>query len=193
MASAILIPCAQTDWQAAGRFSSSTPVDINAEGEREIEQWASMIADHAPATIYYCDRSPSDQTARLLAKQLNTKAKKVAHLEEIGMGLWEGLTPEQLKKRFGKAYKQWKGDPSSVHPPEGEDLAAGAERLLAVFNQLARKHRNECFGVVLGRLSFPAMRCNLEQAGFDVFWKMASDQPVRYLVSADEDKVVLTT
>ncbi len=193
MTSAILIPWAQTEWQAAGRFSSSTPVDVNEEGERQIEQWASMIADHAPATIYHCDRSPSDQTARLLAKQLNTRAKKVAHLEEIGMGLWEGLTPEQLKKRFGKAYKQWKGDPSSVHPPESEDLAAGAECLLEVFNQLARKHRNECFGVVLGRLSFPATRCNLEEAGFDMFWKMASDQPVRYLISAEEDKVVLTT
>ena len=193
MTSAILIPCAQTDWQAAGRFSSSTPLDVNEEGERQVEQWAAMLADHAPEAIYSSDRSPSDQTAKLLAKQLNTKTKKVAHLEEIGMGLWEGLTPEQLKQRFGKAYKQWKGDPSRVHPPEGEDLAAGAERLIAAFNQLARKHRNECFGVVLGRLSFAAMRCNLEEAGFDVFWKMASDQPVRYMISADEDKVVLTT
>ena len=72
-------------------------------------------------------------------------------------------------------------------------LADGAERLLAVFNQLARKHKNDCFGVVLGPLSFPATRCNLEEAGFGMFWKMVSDQPVRYLISADEDKVVLTT
>ncbi len=193
MTSAILIPCAQTNWQAAGRFCSSTPVDVNEEGERQIEQWASMLADHAPATIYCSDRSPSDQTALLLAKQLNTKAKKVAQLREIGLGLWEGLTPDQLQKRFGKAYKQWKGDPSSVHPPEGEELAAGAERLLAAFNQLARKHTDECFGVVLGRLSFSATRCNLEDAGFDEFWQMASDQPVRYLIGAEKDKFVLAT
>ncbi len=193
MSSAILIPCAQTDWQAAGRLSSSTPVDVNEEGERQIEQWASIISDHAPATIYCGHRSPSDQTAKLLAERLHKKSKKLADLEEIGMGLWEGLTPDRLKKRFGKAYKQWKDDPSSVHPPEGEALAEGAERLLAVFRQLTRKHRNECFGVVLGRLSFSAMRCNLEEVGFDVFWELAADQPVRYLISAEEDKVVLTT
>jgi broad specificity phosphatase PhoE len=193
MTSAILIPCAQTDWQAAGRFVSSTPVDVNEEGELQVEKWASMIIDHAPVAIYCSERSPSDQTARLLAERLNKKFKRLADLEEIGMGLWEGLTPQQLKKRFGKAHKQWKDDPSSVHPPEGEDLADGAERLLTVFNQLARKHSNECFGVVLGPLALPAMRCNLEEAGFEMFWKMASDQPVRYLISADEGKAVLTT
>ena len=72
-------------------------------------------------------------------------------------------------------------------------MAEGAERLLAVFRLLTRKHRHECFGVVLGRLSFSAMRCNLEEVGFDVFWELAADQPVRYLISAEEDKVVLTT
>ncbi len=85
MSSGILIPCAQTDWQAAGRLSSSTPVDVNEEGERHIEQWASIISDHAPVTIYCSNRSPSDQTAKRLAERLHKKAKKLADLEEIGM------------------------------------------------------------------------------------------------------------
>ncbi len=60
------------------------------------------------------------------------------------------------------------------------------------FQRLARKHENACFAVVTGPLAFAALRCNLENAAYNLFWKMATDKPVKYLVNVDQNKALLT-
>lgn len=191
MTSAVLIPWAQTEWQAAGRHASSTPVELNAHAAQQIEQWADMISAHSPVTIYFFDRDPGSHTARLIAARLGIKAKVADGLEEVSMGLWEGLTPSDMKKRFAKAYRQWKEDPASVCPPEGETLPSAGERLAEEFQRLAKKHENACFAVLTGPLAFAALRCNLENAAYNMFWKMATDKPVKYLVNVDQNKALL--
>ncbi len=193
MTSAILIPWAETDWQAAGRYASSTPVPINEHGVQQIGRWAEMVAPHDPTVVYCVAREPSDQTARGIAERLKIKIKTASALEEIDMGLWEGLTPDQKHKRFARSFKKWSEDPSGVRPPEGEDVASAAERVAIEFHRLARKHGNECFAIVLGPLALAALRCKLEDVGFEAFWDMDTNNPVKYLVNVENNKAVLTT
>lgn len=184
----ILIPWAQTDWQASGRFASATPVEINSEGQQQISQWAEDLATGAARVIYALDRHPADQTATGLARRLDLKVKFAEGLEEVSMGLWEGLTSEELERRFARSYKQWVDDPESICPPEGETIHEGADRLMETVRSLARRHENECFAVVVGPLGVAALRCALEGTGFDSFWEMKPVGPVKYVLKAQEDK-----
>ncbi len=193
MTSAILIPWAQTDWQAAGRYACTTPVAINQQGEQQVEQWAAAVAAHDPVVIYGLGRNPSDQTARLIAEQLKTKTKAAAGLEEVSIGLWEGLTPDQMKKRFARTYRQWKEDPTSVCPPEGEELLAAGARLSSAFHKLTKKHEQGCFAVVLGPLALAALRCHLQGAGYERLWEMTANKPVKYVINVEQNKAVLST
>lgn len=193
MTSAILIPRARTDWDAAGRYATRTPVAVNAEGKQQIEAWAQVVEPHHPVVIYAFEKGPSDETARGMAKIIATKAKKSQNLEEVSMGLWEGLTPEQLKKRFAKAYRQWKEDPASVRPPEGENLFNAGERLVKQIKKLAKKHHEECFGVVLGPLAFAAVRCVLDEKSYAELWDVCLDRPVKYFINLEADKATLTS
>lgn len=186
---AILIPWAQTDWQAAGRYASRTAVAVNDRGSEQLQEWVRLLEEHRPVAIYAEPRDPARQTAEFLGRELKVKVKKSDHLEEISLGLWEGLTPEQLKKRFAKVYKQWRDDPNSVCPPEGEKINQGGQRVLAEVKRLARKHKGEAFGVVLGPLAFAAVRCLLEGLGYDALWGVAQDAPVKYFISPEHDSV----
>lgn len=187
--SAILIPWAQTDWQAAGRYATRTPVSVNARGQQQLEDWARLLREHRPVAVYSAGREPAWQTAEHLACQLKVKVRKSERLEEVGLGLWEGLTPDQLKKRFARVYRQWREDPSSVCPPEGENITQGGERVLAEIKRLARKHKGEVFGIVLGPLAFAAVRCLLEGLGYDSLWSIALDAPVKYFISLEQAPV----
>lgn len=192
MTSVILIPWPMTDWQASGRYASNTPVPINQQGEEQLERWIEMIAAQAPAAVYGAGPDPAEQAARLIAKRLKIRSKKAEGLEEIDLGLWEGLTQAEMKKRFGKAYKQWKDDPTGIRPPEGEGLSIAGERLTEALRKLSRKHHNACFALVLGPLALAAVRCQLERRGYDSFWKLHADEPVRYLINVEENKAVQT-
>lgn len=192
MTSVILIPWPMTDWQASGRYASNTPVAINQRGEEQLERWIEMIAVQAPTGVYGAGPDPAEQTARLIAKGLKIRNKKADGLEEIDLGLWEGLTQAELKKRFPKPYKQWKEDPSGIRPPEGEAVSDAGERLAEVIRGLSRKHRSACFAVVLGPLALAAVRCRLENKGYDSFWSLQADEPVRYLINVEENKAVQT-
>ncbi len=192
MTSVILIPWPMTDWQAGGRYASNTPVAMNERGERQLEGWLEMIAAQAPVAVYGADPDPAEQAARVIGKRLKIRAKTAEGLEEIDLGLWEGLTQDEMKKRFAKAYKQWKDDPTSIRPPEGEPLAVAGERLTEALHRLSRKHHHSCFAVVLGPLALAAIRCQLEGRGYDSFWELHADEPVKYLINVNEKKAVQT-
>lgn len=188
MTALILIPWAQNDWQSEQRLVSHTSVSVNTEGQRQVQQWIKLLQSQKPTTIYSTDKDPAAQTARQLAEALKIKHKKAADLQEVHLGLWEGLTTSQLKQRFSRTYKQWREDPPSIYPPEGEDLTSATQRLTAQIRKLTKKHEGSCFGAVLGPIAFSAIRCNLENKGLQQLWNISADQPVRYALNLAENK-----
>ncbi len=192
MTSVILVPSAETDWQAGGRFATRTPISVNQQGRAEIATWARQLAVRPPAAIYSADRDPAAQTAHDLAESFHLRAKKADRLEEMALGLWEGLTPEDLAKRFARAFRQWKEDPSSVCPPEGEALPAAAERVIKEVGRLGRKHLGQCFAVVLGPLALAALRCHLEGKDCSALWEMTSDKPIRYALDPEACRPIMS-
>jgi broad specificity phosphatase PhoE len=191
--SAILIPWAQTDWHAAGRYATTTPIAINTTGVEQIESWSQLLSPQGLSMIYGPENGAGEESARQLAGGLQCKSRKVADLAEIDLGLWEGLSPDEFKKRFGKAYKQWREDPASVRAPEGEDLADTIERLNDQLRKLAGKHAGECFGAVLGPIAYAGLRCRLESRPFAELWSIPVTQPVKYFIDLEEDKATLTS
>lgn len=48
---------------------------------------------------------------------------KVHGLEEVGYGVWEGMTMEEIEKKYPEELNQWYCSPVDVAPPEGESQA----------------------------------------------------------------------
>ena len=56
---------------------------------------------------------------------------------------------EEVRLKQPKVYKQWQERPETIEPPEGEMLAAAAERATEAIEKLARKHRSGTIAVVI--------------------------------------------
>lgn len=156
----VLIRSGRTEWDEAGRLQGGTDLPACAEGlgevERSLEAWAARGGAVAGLVCGGTDEG-SRETAKLAGDVFGAKVKSLEGLAAMGMGLWEGLTAEDLEERHPTSYKQWREHPSRVRVPEGEGVGAFAERSLGALLRLMEKHPKKGLGLVLRPFEFAMM------------------------------------
>jgi broad specificity phosphatase PhoE len=186
MKSLVLIPWAETEWSAAGRVAGGTPLPLTENGRSVARHWAESMAAAGPGTLYSSEEQTSVDVARVIASRTGGTCKIVPDLAEVDVGLWDGLTVEELKRRYPKTFKKWNADPSSVCPPEGEELEHARGRIFRAFEAILRKGDGQCIGVVLGPLAFALARCWLETAEVCDLHAMVHTEPLRFESAGDD-------
>ena len=180
MISLVLIPWAETAWKAAGRLAGRTSLPLTEGGRDEVRGWSAMLAEPKLSTVYASSEQAAVEVAEIVAEKTGASRKTVADLAEVDVGLWDGLTAEELKRRYPKIYKKWHSDPASVSPPEGEALTDAFARLRQALEKLMRKQDDRCVAVVLGPLAFALVRCWAESVELTELRSMTHDSPLRY-------------
>jgi len=179
----ILIPMGRTEWDEHGRLAGAADLPLSEAGARQVDQLAEQLAGQKLELICVSASQTAKQTAAILSDKLGVAVKTVKGLEDLDVGLWEGLTSDQLKQRYPRVYKQWVEQPASVRPPQGEHVQEAAERLLAAVVQISTKSKVETIGVVFGRLAIAAVRCRLADESLDNLWQKVEDSGSWYSLS----------
>jgi probable phosphoglycerate mutase len=180
MTSVVLIPWGATEWSRDGRLNARTPLPLTRDGRRRAQNWANELASRELAAVYCGVEKTAVQTAEVVAASSEVPRKGLDDLNEVDVGLWEGLTEPQIRNRFPRLYKTWEDQPDAVCPPDGESLAAAARRVKQAIARIAHKHKNDTVGVVLGPLSFALARCSLERRSFGELRGLMPGEPVWY-------------
>ncbi len=186
MTSIVLVPWAKTDWGEQGRLTTHTPLPLSENGSRQVADWANSLAGRELGVVF-CGKEPTSQaTGRVLADRSEVRLKVTPDLNEIDIGLWEGLTAEEIEARFPKLFKRWAEDPGSICPPNGEPVAKACLRIQQSIDQIAGKNKGAAVAVVLGPIALAATRSRLERGGADWMHEMQTDQPVWYRIGDGE-------
>ncbi len=172
MSKLILIRAGQTDWQAQGRLVGDTDLRLNEVGHQQAAEDAAAMVSFAPHIVHCGGDEPSRQTAAIIGNELKVKVKPSDGLREMDLGHWEGLTVDAFKERFGKVFKQWRNDPLSVEPPEGESIAQMLARVKKALGKVVKKNGNKkAMAIVLGGYAYAAVLCDLRDGDFEQFWR----------------------
>lgn len=70
-------------------------------------------------------------------------------LDEVGLGLWQGLVPEEIRLRFPTVYPKWEEEPLVVTPPDGEPLEAAIRRIESAARRIIYRNRGRCVALAL--------------------------------------------
>ena len=131
----------ETDWNLQRRIQGSTDTDLNENGRRQAMQLSEnlLVSHNRPEIIYTSGLKRARETAEIAAGRLQIPCLVHPGLEEIGFGLWEGLTWEQVEEQYPALYHIWHTDRRYGHPPEGESYQDLLERVVPALQDIVRK------------------------------------------------------
>lgn len=81
--------------------------------------------------------------AETLAERLQIPVQLDARLKEIGFGIWEGRTAEDIKKSDPDVLRRFWRDPVNHRPAGAEFLISFRRRVLAAWNDILNEHHGK--------------------------------------------------
>lgn len=142
----ILIRHGETVWNSKRRYCGSIDVALNNKGKKQARSLRNRLKGHNIHSVYSSDKKRAVQTAKIIFKGL--KIKKFSQLNEINFGIFEGLSHEQIMKKYPAVYKQWQNNPLNSNIPKGESLRDFEKRVIAIFKRIISLNRNKTVAIV---------------------------------------------
>jgi probable phosphoglycerate mutase len=147
----VLIAAGPTPWDVEGRLVGSRPLPLTAEALDAIQHLLESLSPPVHSVYRAADNEASDQTARLVAKHFNLRVRDNPALDGLQLGLWEGLTAEEVRFRFPTVFQQWLENPLAVVPPDGEPLTSAIDRTHEALARILRRNRGQSIVLALRR------------------------------------------
>jgi probable phosphoglycerate mutase len=126
----------------------------------------------------------------LIAKALGIKRKKIERLQNLHMGLWEGMLVEDVRHKQPKVYRQWQEQPENVCPPEGEMLGEADERVRVALVKLLRRHKEGTIGLVLPEPLRTLARRFITHCELGDLWKAPNGHGPFEVLTAEPEEIL---
>lgn len=171
----VLIPCAPTEWRDQGRLLGRVELSPTPAGEQQAAAWSAMLAEVGAPVIHHSPDELATRTALILSKTVGARSRKDAALKEVDLGLWSGLTDEDLRKRFASAHHELQEAPLRVKPPDGEAFSDASRRLASELKRLIRRNGDKPLALVLRPVALGLARHWLAGADESAIWEAVND------------------
>lgn len=142
----------QSEWLAEGRFQGQGDTALTPLGRRQAALAGSRLADPDapprlpvptgdPVAIVHSPLVRTRETAEAVAEAFGAAGRPrpplrpEAGIAEIAQGAWEGLLQREVEARYPEEIAGWRRDPTAVHAPGGEALAAVDGRVRAALRR----------------------------------------------------------
>ena len=186
----VLIRPGSTDYDVQERVQGSLDMPLNERGVAEAAETAEQLRDKGIETIYTPVSQPSMQTADAIAKALGIKMKKLQRLQNLNLGLWQGMLVEEIRHKQPKTYRQWQEHPENVCPPEGEMLGEADNRVRTALLKLLKRNKEDVLGLVLPEPLLSLARRFLTRVELGDLWKAVNGHGRFEVLAVEPDDVL---
>ena len=142
----ILIRHGRTGWNAERRYMGSTDIDLDDTGISQAKKLMGRLAVEKIDSIYASDSRRAFNFASIVFQ--GRSVIKMSALREMNFGVIEGLTHDEILKRYPQAYDKWLSDIHSAVIPEGESMRDLSGRVLAAFDNIVSLNRGKSPAIV---------------------------------------------
>ncbi len=148
----ILMRHGETDWNAQARLQGHRDIALNEAGIRQATAAAPSVAALAPQLIVASDLSRARATAAPVADLTGLPVEVDPRLRETSMGLWEGLTREDVVAGWPGEWDRWRTTSAHNSPPGGESRWQVARRAAEVVAEVDARQVERALLVAHGGL-----------------------------------------
>jgi broad specificity phosphatase PhoE len=140
MTKLLLIHAGPTPWDEENRLTGAHSLPLIPDA---VAAARSLLEALPPLTAVYAAKANEAcwQVAQLIGQRFKLRPRDLPDLNEMKLGLWEGLTRDELRRRFPSVVPQWQEAPLTVRPPEGESLEDTIARVEPAVRKVLRRNR----------------------------------------------------
>lgn len=171
----LIVPWGRTEWDEQHRLTGDADIPLSAAGAEQVRSRRAELAALQPVGLFCGPEDAAHQTADLLAEALALRVKVREGLHEWNLGTWEGMAESEFRERFPKVHRQWRDEPGTVCPPEGETLADVAGRLQEDFRKLIRRVKAGPIVIVTGPMAAATLTLLLRGEPIEGFWTLVDE------------------
>ncbi len=172
----ILVRAGTTVWPEDERLQGTIPLPITGSGQETLHKIAAVLLQADPDCLYSSGNESSGASAEFLAKHCKLKSRKIVQLREVNCGLWQGMRIKDIQSRFNSAYRQWRKDPTSITPCQGESLDQVAQRVRQGLDLIQRKNSGKTVIIVAAHLVSAVIDCILTDTPLEQMWYFADKE-----------------
>jgi broad specificity phosphatase PhoE len=191
MSEIILVRHGETDWNVEEVFRGRIDIELNQTGVKQAQLLAEYLGGLKIAAVYSSPLQRALKTAEAIARRHKLEVKTSPGLIDCNFGQWQGLSLQEVKRRYKKLYPKWAENPQLVKMPEGESLDGVRERALKVVNEAVAKHKG-IIVLVSHRVVNKVLICALLGLDNSHFWNIRQDNCATTVFSHENGRFVLT-
>lgn len=132
----ILMRHGETDWNRHQRLQGHRDIALNAAGQHQALAAAPSIVALRPDVMVSSDLKRARDTASAVSALTGIEPSIDERLRETSMGLWEGLTRDDVVAGWPGQWERWRTTSAHASPPEGESRWQVAQRANEVVDEL---------------------------------------------------------
>jgi len=135
-----LIRHGQTAWNLEGRLQGGRDSPLTDLGKRQAQALAIGLRPVPPASILASPLGRARKTAAIIAQSLKIPVEEDARLGELRFGAAEGLTTQEINKRWPNFLSERERDKWQARWPDGESYADGEMRITTFVEDGLKPH-----------------------------------------------------
>jgi len=144
----IAIRHGETEWNSEGRYQGHLNSVLNREGLAQAQALGERLAAEPFDLLLSSDLGRALQTASAIAMRSGHEIVVEPRLRERRMGIFQGLTPDEVQARYPDEYARFKSHDPDYAIPDGESMRQLYQRSVACFSELAERHAGLTLAVV---------------------------------------------
>lgn len=136
----------ETEFDGLARIQGSLDLPLTERGQNQVAQLAETLRSETIDVIYASPTEPAATSAAMLGEALGIPVKIIEGLANLHLGLWQGLSADDLRRKQPRVFKQWEEQPETVCAPEGEECEEALDRVTEALRKPLK--RDEAFLIV---------------------------------------------
>ena len=144
----IAIRHGETAWNVDGRIQGQLDIPLNETGRWQAHRLALAVAEEGIDAVYSSDLLRAWQTAQAVAHGTRRAIVADTGLRERGFGIFEGLTFDEIARRWPEQSQRWRRRDPEFGAEGGEVLRDFYARSVATATRLASAHPGQTIALV---------------------------------------------
>jgi len=125
------------------RYNGQTDVALTDLGMEQYHRLKERLAKTRISACYTSDLSRCVIGAEIICAQFGIQPVRRSQLRELHIGIWEGLTWEEITQRWPDEWQARLADLVNYRVPEGENLLDVEARVMPVLAEIVEQHQGQ--------------------------------------------------